>query len=440
MAVSSPWPDNYGSPIWMNGKKINEILFCEEFLRMVPMRCIGGKFFTVDGQLPNEETLQQAVLEYGRPYFTSGVAKRVRQLIDTMRIVARSEPLPVQTDRIHVANGTVFLDGRFTEEKEFCINRLPVRYDRSAPMPETWLRFLGDLLYPEDIPTLQEYMGYLLIPSTKGQTMMLLKGKGGEGKSRIGLVVKALLGSSMKNGSIAKVETSPFARADLEYELCMVDDDMKMEAMATTHYIKSIITAETAMDLEKKGVQSYQGQMFVRFLAFSNGDLQALYDRSDGFFRRQLILTVKERPPDRVDDPFIAEKICGEIEGILRWALCGLHRLIQNNYQFTESERTRANREIAKRDNNNIFEFMESEGYIRLKADCSISSKDLYAIYKMWCDENNMIPFKQRSFSECLIANERRYNLEHCNNVTNAAGRRVWGFMGIEPLVRPNVI
>ena len=130
MAASSPWPDNYGSPIWMNGKKINEILFCEEFLRMVPMRCIGGKFFTVDGQLPNEETLQQAVLEYGRPYFTSGVAKRVRQLIDTMRIVARSEPLPVQTDRIHVANGTVFLDGHFTEEKEFCINRL--RYGRAV--------------------------------------------------------------------------------------------------------------------------------------------------------------------------------------------------------------------------------------------------------------------------------------------------------------------
>ena len=31
--------------------------------------------------------------------------------------------------------------------------------------------------------------------------------------------------------------------------------------------------------------------MYARLLAFSNGDLQALYDRSDGFYRRQLILT-----------------------------------------------------------------------------------------------------------------------------------------------------
>ena len=29
--------------------------------------------------------------------------------------------------------------------------------------------------------------------------------------------------------------------------------------------------------------------MFARLLAFSNGDLQALYDRSDGFYRRQLV-------------------------------------------------------------------------------------------------------------------------------------------------------
>ena len=48
------------------------------------------------------------------------------------------------------------------------------------------------------------------------------------------------------------------------------------------------------MDLEKKNKQSYQGWMYARLLAFSNGDLQALYDRSDGFYRRQLILTTRE--------------------------------------------------------------------------------------------------------------------------------------------------
>ena len=44
----------------------------------------------------------------------------------------------------------------------------------------------------------------------------------------------------------------------------MVDDDMKLEALQSTHYLKSLITAEMPMDLERKGEQSYQGKMYVR--------------------------------------------------------------------------------------------------------------------------------------------------------------------------------
>ena len=51
-----------------------------------------------------------------------------------------------------------------------------------------------------------------------------------------------------------------------------------------------------------------------------------------------------------------------EAEGIFLWALEGLQRLVANNFKFTESDRIRENREAVKRDNNNIFDFMESEG------------------------------------------------------------------------------
>ena len=84
------------------------------------------------------------------------------------------------------------------------------------------------------------------------------------------------------------------------------------------------------------------------------------------------------------------------------------------------------------RDNNNFFDFMEAEDYIRLKADACVSSKDLYTIYKMWCEENNLVALKARSFSDAVIANLKKYNLEHTNNIANSAGRRVWGYLGIE--------
>ena len=424
-------------PAWYDGKHLDEVKFCAAFLREHPMICVRGEFFTVDGPVSDEDEIRKQILDMIKPVLTSGLAKTARNLLNALRIECWSPPLPIQRDRIHFANGTLMLDGGFKEEKDYCLNRLPVRYDPEAPEPKTWLRFLDELLYPEDIPTLQEYMGYCLIPSTKGQKMLLLKGKGGEGKSRIGLVMQAIFGTNMKNGSIAKVEASPFARADLEHELVMVDDDMKLEALAQTHHVKSIVTAEMPMDLERKGVQSYQGQMFVRFMAFGNGDLQSLYDHSDGFYRRQLILSTRDKPADRKDDPFLAEKLCAEAEGIVIWAIEGLRRLIANDYAFTVSDRARANLTEVKKDANNILGFLSSEGYIAFEKGRTITAKQLYDVYCLWCEDNAFKPRPARSFGVYLIGHQEDYGVEYNNKVTNAQGRRVWGYWGIKPLVTP---
>ena len=425
------------TPFWFNGKTLNEVGFCEDFLAMHPMVCVGGSFFTMEGRIADEESIRKEIYEMLRPYLKCGLAKRASGILEMLRLEAYAPSLPAHEDRLHVANGTLFLNGEFTGHKEFCRNRLPVEYHPDAPQPVTWLHFLSDLLEAEDIPTLQEYLGYCMLPTNRGQAMMLLKGNGGEGKSRIGVVMLKLLGDNLKNGSIAKVEHSPFARADLQHELLMVDDDMKLEALKSTHYLKSLITAEMPMDLERKGEQSYQGEMYVRFLAFSNGDLQSLYDHSDGFYRRQLILSVKKRPPDREDDPFLADKLCGEVEGIFLWCLEGLRRLIANNYRFTESQQIRSNREEVRREADNVLLFLRSEGYIRLKAESTITSADLYAIYTRWCDDNTYKPLSARTVSMTLKKHADEFGLEHDNHIANALGKRVNGFWGIEALVSP---
>lgn len=429
-----------GWPAWYDGKSINEALFCQRFLKTHAIIYTENAFFTPEGCMMDDALLKADIYAMLEDYASTSVTKKISSIIELLKITAHVDELAPQTDRIHLANGTLFLDGRFTHEKnEIVRSRFPVRYTPDAAPPAVWLRFLDELLYAEDIPCLQEYIGYCLIPSNKGQRMMLIKGSGGEGKSQIGTVLSHLFGCNAKNGSVGKVSENRFARADLEHIHLLVDDDMKMEALKQTNYVKSIVTAQGKMDLERKSVQSYQGWMYARLLAFSNGDLQALYDRSNGFYRRQLILTTKEKPADRVDDPDIAEKMKLEIEGIFLWAFEGLQRLTANNFRFTESPRTLNNREYVKRDANNAIDFMESTGYIRLKADMSVTSKELYAIYEIWCDENGLTPIRQRSFSDFLMRNLKTYNLEHTNTVINATGRRVWGYLGIEPLINPRI-
>ena len=410
-------PSKIKAPVWIAGDKINEVQFCKSFLEQYPMICINDTFFTVNGRVTDENRLRKQILDWIKPYVTVGIPKKINNLLDTMRVMSYSEPLPAYTDRIHLANGTYFLSGEFDSVKDFCINRLPVTYNPDAAKPEKWLAFLDQLLYPEDIATLQEYMGYCLIPTTQGQQMLFLVGKGGEGKSRVGLVMRSILGDNMNTGSIQKVEISPFARADLEHLLVMVDDDMKLEALPQTNHIKTIVTAELPMDLERKGKQSYQGWLYSRFMVFGYGTMKSLYDRSEGFFRRQLILSVRDKDKHREDDPFLAEKLCTEAEGILLWVLEGLRRLLAQNYHFTVSERTKANREGAIKEGNNIVDFMESEGYFLFKADSQTTSKDFYAIYELWCSDNSEKPMAPKSFSNFLAQHEREYNLEHNNKV-----------------------
>ena len=233
------------TPAWFKKGFFNESLFCDDFLSTHQLLYVNGAFFTPDGRMTDTMPLRCEIFEMMREYVGANLAKKVTNVVDVLKLAAQVEDFPPVTDRIALANGTLYLDGTFQEGKpEIVRNRLPVRYDPKAPQPTHWLRFLSDLLYPEDIPTVQEFIGYCLIPSNKGQRMMVIKGSGGEGKSQIGVVLSRLFGCNMKDGSIGKISENRFARADLEHTLLCVDDDMRMEALRQTNYVKSIVTAQ----------------------------------------------------------------------------------------------------------------------------------------------------------------------------------------------------
>ncbi|MBQ8834961.1 MAG: DNA primase [Oscillospiraceae bacterium] len=423
--------ENY-IPEWvLGGGHIDEGAFCREYLYNNPMVYTDGAFFTAEGKVNCLDQLRKEIYEEVAPYLTRNIPRKVDAILDTMKMECYRQKLPYQETVIHLANGAYKLEEGFLPVKTFCRYRLPVNYNENAPEPKLWLEFLDQLLEPEDILTLQEFMGYCLIPTTAAQKMLIITGRGGEGKSRIGVVMRALFGTNMSTGSIAKVEQSPFARADLEHLLVMVDDDLKMEALKGTNYIKSIVTAEVPMDLERKGIQSYQGQLNVRFMAFGNGTLQALHDRSYGFFRRQIILSTKNRPADRVDDPFLGKRLVEELEGIFLWCLEGLFRLIGQDMQFTISKQARRNMASAIAEGNNMVHFLRSQGYIRFDPEGTASSRGLYGAYKDWCEDNMMTPLGSRTFFSFLTQNAPQYQLIPTNAIPAGNGKFVRGFRGI---------
>ena len=429
---------------WLMDKNaINEVTFCEEFLTERPMKCIGGKLYDIDGAVSDNDVCYE-ISQKLTENITSGISKKTKALLEALKLMCHSEPLAVRDDEIHLLNGVLKTDGTWLPEKQFCVNRLNIKYNSriwdSVYYPEKFLLFLMDMLEMDDITTLQEYLGYCLIPSTKGQAMMFIIGNGGEGKSQIGIVLQEIFKSAMLTGSFQRIETDRFFRYNLKDKLLMLDDDMQLTALQTTGYIKNLVTAAIPIDVEAKGQQSEQALMYPRFLCFGNGSPKALYDKSDGFARRLLILTTKPIPPNRVHNADIARTFIAEKEKIFCWMFDGLRRLIGNGFQFTISEKTKKNVAEVMADNCNIIEFLDDRTYIGFGEEYSESTADLYCGYIDWCHKNLMTELRKETFSAWLKTNHQKYGLTASTHIKTDCRKEVRGYRGVRTSFRSIIL
>lgn len=432
------------SPSWLDDKgKINEPLFCKEYVADYPVIFFDNRFYKVDGEV-SEDIISHSISEKVMPYVTNNIAAVVKRLTEALKLYCFSEPIVPKEDEIHLSNGILKTNGIWIPEKRFCVNRLNVTYNpdfrNSVYYPEHFLTFLVDMLDMDDIITLQEYLGYCLIPSTKGQAMMFIIGNGGEGKSRIGIVLQEIFKSAMLTGSFQRIETDKFFRYNLQNKLLMLDDDMQMSALPSTGYIKNLVTAEIPVDVEAKGQQSQQAMLYSRFLCFGNGSPKALYDKSDGFSRRLIILTTKPVPENRCNDPFLADKFIAEKEKIFYWMLDGLLRLIRNDFRFTISDKTKRNISEVMAENCNIPEFLNDKGYISLGKEYAESTQALYSAYVDWCHKNLLTVLNQNTFSSWLRSNCDKWNLTATNHIPIEHNREVRGYKGIKTHYRPFIL
>lgn len=416
---------------WLiDNDKVDEVEFCRVLCAEKPLKCIHGRFYSIDGEENDDDIRAEIAARLADCGITTSVAKRVNSLFELLRLYCHSSPLLLSDTEIHMANGVLRTDGGFSAQKDFCHNRFHFVYNPQAGQPEHFLAFLAELLEPQDIGTLQEYLGYCLIPSTKGQAALFIIGNGGEGKSRLGIVLHSIFGESMIFGDFHRVETDRFFRYNLVGKLLMVDDDLQLSALKSTGYIKTIITAETPIDVEAKGKQSEQAMLYCRFLCFGNGSPKALYDKSEGFGRRLIILSTKPKAANRVDDPFICDRFISEKEEIFAWVFAGLQRLICNNFRFTLSEKTKRNIAKAAEENCNIITFLVDAPDLVL-GDGEVGGAELYLCYFRWCGKNMLKAFSRNFFSEWLHKNCEKYGFRSSENVLTREGRRVRGFRGL---------
>ncbi len=136
MPRKSTLPPN--APVWVTeDRRIDEMTFACSFLEAYPMKCVHGKLYTVEGLVPDEASLKREIFIEICDWVKTGTARKVEDLMKAVKMMAFADEIPLHQDRIHVANGTWYLDSHFSEEKEYCRNRLDVVYNPATGTPNT---------------------------------------------------------------------------------------------------------------------------------------------------------------------------------------------------------------------------------------------------------------------------------------------------------------
>jgi putative DNA primase/helicase len=113
----------------------------------------------------------------------------------------------------------------------YSLSKVPVVFDPTKA-GQAFAKFLSEVLYAEDIPVVQEWMGYCLHRGYPAQLAILFVGEGNNGKSTLISVLKALLGQdNISAVSLQELETNRFAKADLFGKLANLFADLPDSAL-----------------------------------------------------------------------------------------------------------------------------------------------------------------------------------------------------------------
>lgn len=413
------------------GKHINENTFAEMFTVVNGLRYNNGLFYTKTGKA-TEEILSKDIWESIKDSVTKDVDRTTKRLLGAVKLASTVEKLETKPNIIPFQNGDLDITTRIMTTGLYSPTAyrfpIPLKLDLQAiPNFSAWLH---NLFTDDDILTFQEYLGYCLVPTTRAQKALFLVGEGGIGKSILGVILEAILGSAVTvTPNTQEFLADKFKLPELEHCLVLYDDDLDNTALTGTGLYKKLITSQLSITADRKYGQPFKFRPYAKLVACCNEMLTSTYDNTDGFYRRLLPILTKPKSPDFVPDLHFEEKIRAEATGIVQWAIMGLNRLISHNWILHESERTRNYLAGRKSLGNHLPDFL---------ADCfdfapenRVTTEKITKVYAVWCSRNALEGYSSRFIQRWLADNAERYRIESSRHISNGKND-VRGYKGLQ--------
>jgi P4 family phage/plasmid primase-like protien len=300
--------------------------------------------------------------------------------------------------------------GKFREHSPDYLSLIqhPVIYDPRAKSKQ-FGKFLNEVIYPTEIRTAIEAMAYTLWRDNPFETINILFGYGGNGKSVFIGILTSIHGlQNISNVSLQTMLDDPFAVSDLEGKNVNIDTELSSVTIRDTAVIKKL-TGRHPMRINRKNKDAYDVLLHAK-LIFSANKIPESHDASEAYFRRNVIISFPNKFEEGSSDPDLQGKLTTdeELSGIFNALIIALRRLLKKNrgifvYEKTINER-RERYELAL---DPIGSFIKEA----VAEDSTVSdwvSKDVfYQAYKRFCREKNLAIQPKENFGKILKKQSR---------------------------------
>lgn len=306
------------------------------------------------------------------------------------------------------------------KERMPIVDVLDYDYDASAECP-VWHHFLDMVLTKPQQLVLQKYLGLGCVDrkamTHRVEETLWLVGEGGNGKSTIFEVVKAVFGSDnlsyMPLGHLVTTNVDLRMRnigrmAGKVFNYCSEIQADDITRCADT--FKSLCSGEPQ---EVRCIAKDSWTVYdIPFFIFNMNKMPINRSMDRAFVRRLLVIdfstTVRKEDMDRE----LVSKLMGELSGIRNWCMEGYRKLVADGYRFGLSDSdAEALRQYEFENGQSVKLFCEDNG-LRAKRYAGrwkekprrVAAEDLYQLYTEYCEKHGVEAMTVNMFGRALAA------------------------------------
>lgn len=280
------------------------------------------------------------------------------------------------------------------------VNQIPHEYHPEEHLTgkaiEDWLSFI--VPDADDREMLLQFCGYCLTRDTRQQKFLILCGVGGSGKSTLIRLLESIIGADNISHISLKEMTQRFAPYGLMGKLLNSCADLEIGALEDTSLLKRIL-GEDSMRAEPKGVDGFSFTNYAR-LIFSTNELPLIIsERTNGFFRRLLVLKMDTQPKEARHD--FLDSLLAEKDYFIHLCVDAVTRMYESGTIVTSGNSERAVQRL--RTDSDSVESWISEKCI-LDADARTERGALFNNYETYCTIQDRTALKRNSFYRSLAS------------------------------------